>query len=64
MARFVFKGMAVVTGVTITVEAVTLGEAIGQIARDEGAEVDLEPGSVEYTWADLNSGTEEKEQEK
>lgn len=58
MPRYTFKGVAFVSGVTITVDAPTLGEAVGILARDEASEVDLDSGEIEYSWADLNSGSE------
>lgn len=61
MTEFTFKGVAFVTGVTITVVAVTLGEAIGILAREESYHVDLETGAIQYSWADLNSGQEKPE---
>ena len=60
MARFVFKGVAFVTGVRMIVEAETLAEAVAKVALEEGFDVDLDKVKIEYTWADLNSGVETK----
>lgn len=60
MRKFTFKGVAFVTGVTIIVEAESLGEAVGVLARDERYDVELKTGEIQYSWADLNSGVERK----
>lgn len=61
MPKYVFTGVAFVTGVQMIVKAPTLGEAIGILAREEACEIDLDKVDVQYSWADFNSGKEMEE---